>query len=268
MEKKANIISLIIVTILVASIAIYIILTGMVAKDYNYVQIEVNPRAEFLCDNKFNVVSVYPLNQDARIVLSDLDLIGLDIEEATTTFIDECAKAGYIDVNGIDNSTNITVIDGITQRLDVHVTQSVYKYFQSNEIMSAVTETYEDRSMFDEKKKQKVNCSNKLKLIQTLTEQDQNLSIDKLRKLSEVELVDIVEKHHKNTPFIPTEEELEEKTQRIKNNSSYYNKHKKAITPNTQREFSTLFSDFQKDSIKEYQENFNKEYIYWQENKV
>ena len=67
-------------------------------------------------------------------------------------FLDECSKTGYIDVNGVNNATNITVIDGITQALDVHTTKAVYKYFKDHEILSAAVENYEDRSMFDEKK--------------------------------------------------------------------------------------------------------------------
>jgi hypothetical protein len=268
MEKKGTIISLIAVVIVIGCAVGYIILSGIIAQDFNYVQIEVNPRIEFLCDKKFNVVSVYPINSDARIVLSDIDLIGLSIEDATRVFIDECARAGYIDVNGINNATNITVIDGLTQRLDVHVTQSVYKYFNENEIMASVTETYEDRSIFDEKKKNKVNCSNKYKLIKTMVDIDHSLSIDNLRKYSEVELVDMVEKRHKENPYTPTEDEVQQKTKRILSNAKYYDKHKQAITQFTQKEFSDLFQDFQKNSSKKHLENFDKQYTLWQEKHI
>ena len=265
MEKKATIISIIAVVIIIGCASAYIIFSGMIAKEYNYVQIEVNPRVEFLCDKKFNVLSIYPLNEDARIVLSDIDLVGLRVEEATSIFLDECAKTGYIDVNGIDNSTNITVIDGITQTLDVHVTKQVYDYYRIKEIMSAVTETYEDRSMFDKKKENKVNCSNKYKLITTIIETDNSQNMNTLRKNKEVELVEIVANRHKNNPFTPTTQELEKKQELIKSNKSKYDKHMKAITNNSQKEFSELFDDFQKESIKEYQQNFNKKYNLWQE---
>ena len=253
MEKKGTIICIIAIIILVAGTSAFIIFSGLIAQDYNYVQLEVNPRIEFLCDKKFNVVSVYPLNNDARIVISDLDLIGLNIEDASRVFLDECAKTGYIDVNGVNNSTNITVIDGITQRLDVHVTKSVYDYYRENEIMSAVTETYEDRKMFDEKKKNHVNCSNKYKLIKTISEIDENATIESLRKKTEVELVDMVENRHQQNPYTPTEEELLKKQNLILQNNTTYSQHINAISDNTQKEFSTLFDKFQKESIKEYQ---------------
>ena len=61
MEKKGTIICIIAIIILVAGTSAFIIFSGLIAQDYNYVQLEVNPKIEFLCDKKFNVVSVYPL---------------------------------------------------------------------------------------------------------------------------------------------------------------------------------------------------------------
>ena len=260
------IISLIALTIIVAVASCYIIFSGITTKEYNYVQLEVNPRVEFVCDKKFNVVSYQPLNNDARIVLSDLDLIGLDVDKASTIFLDECAKTGYIKVDGLDNSTNITVVDGITQALDVHITQEVYNYYRNNEIMSIVTETYEDRNMFDEKVKNKVSCINKYKLLSTIIEKDKTQDFKKLKKLSEASLVELVAEEHKNNPYIPTEEEKLTKQKLIMNNAETYNTHKKCISNYSQQEFSELFSKYQKLSGKKYFNNYKQEYINWQNN--
>ena len=149
MEKKGTIISLIFVITVVICASLFIVLSGITAKDYNYVLLEINPKVEFICDNNFKVVSYKPLNSDGEIVLSNLDYKGIDIEVAAVDFINECARTGYIDVDGNDNAVNITVIDGITQALDAHVTEKVYSYLRQKEILCAVVENYEDRSMFD-----------------------------------------------------------------------------------------------------------------------
>lgn len=268
MEKRGTIICLILVAVIVVGSALTIILSGTTAGDYNYVQLEINPRVEFICDKKFKVVSVAPLNDDARIVLTGLDLIDKDIKQASSIFLDECAKTGYIDVNGVDNATNVTVVDGLTQALDVHVMQSIYKYFKDNEIMASVTETYEDRKMFDGKKENDVCCVNKFKLATTISEVRKDSDFQTLKKMNEVTLIDIVVDNHKNSPFTPTEEEIAIKQTLIEKNKNIYDTHKKAITKNTQREFSKLFEDFQKSSIKEYQQDFVKQYTIWQENRV
>ena len=267
MEKKNTIICLIVVALIVGCAVATIIISGITAKDYNYVQIEVNPRAEFILDKKFKVVSVNPLNNDARIVLSDMNLIGMEMDDAATEYLTECAKTGYLDVNGVNNAANITVIDGLTQALDVHVTQTTYEFFRENEIMGAVTETYEDRTMFDKRKEEQVCCSNKYKLLTTITEVDPSKDIKSLKKMSEVNLIEMVAKKHKDEPFIPTEEEIVRKQELIATNANKYNVHMKSITDNTQKEFSKLFDDFQKISTKAYMQDFEKEYEKWQEEK-
>ena len=265
MEKKGTIISIIALIIIVGTACCYIIFSGITTKEYNYVQLEVNPRVEFICDKKFDIVSVQPLNADARIVLSDLNLIGMNADKAATVFLDECAKTGFIKVNGIDNSTNITVVDGITQALDVHITQKVYKYYLDNEILSVVTETYEDRNMFDEKIKNKVSCTNKYKLLTTIIEKDNSQDFEQLKKLRESKLVELVAEEHKAKPFVPTDEEKTLKQNLIKNNSSIYNTHKKCISNYSQQEFSKLFNKHQKLSGKNYFNNYTKQYNNWQQ---
>ena len=265
MEKKGTIISIIALIIIVGTACCYIIFSGITTKEYNYVQLEVNPRVEFICDKKFDIVSVQPLNADARIVLSDLNLIGMNADKAATVFLDECAKTGFIKVNGIDNSTNITVVDGITQALDVHITQKVYKYYLDNEILSVVTETYEDRNMFDEKIKNKVSCTNKYKLLTTIIEKNNSQDFEQLKKLRESKLVELVAEEHKAKPFVPTDEEKTLKQNLIKNNSSVYNTHKKCISNYSQQEFSKLFNKHQKLSGKNYFNDYTKQYNNWQQ---
>lgn len=268
MEKKSTIISLIFIIAIVASASFLIIFLGITAKDYNYVLLEVNPKVEFICDNNFKVVSCKPLNEDGEIVLAGVDYKGLDIEVASVDFLNECARTGYIDVDGNDNAVNITVIDGITQALDVHVTQKIYNYFRKKEILCAVVENYEDRSMFDQKKENKVCCVNKYKLISTLVERNDNNQVDVLKNLSEVELIDIVANEHIDNPYINTEEILSTKEKLIELNKEKYDRHMNAISKNSQKEFNEIFEDFQKSSGKKYMQNYTKEYNNWQNNNI
>ena len=268
MEKKGTIISLIFVAVIVLSAALFIIFSGITANEYNYVQLEVNPRVEFICDKNFKVISFRPLNDDAKVVLAGVEYKGMDIEDASADFMDVCARTGFIDVNGNDNAVNITVVDGITQALDVHVVQSINEYLQKNEILCAVTENYEDRSMNDAKKEYGICCSNKYKLISTLIEYDSNLTIQDLKKLSEVELIDMITNIHTTESFTPSEDDIELKTKMIDFNRVKYNTHKSAITDATQREFAEIFNDFRNLSSENYRQNYTKQYIQWQNNRV
>lgn len=267
MEKKGTIFSLIFLGFVVIGAVLTIILLGITAGDYNYVQLEINPRVEFLCDKKFKVVSVAPLNNDAGVVLADMELIGLDIDKAVGLYLDECAKTGYLNVDGIDNAVNLTVLDGLTQALDVHIMQSIYGYLRENEIMASVTENYEIREMFDKKKENNICCVNKYKLVTTLSETQDELDFKTLKKMSEVNLIDLVKLNHEKAPYTPSQEQIEAKEKLIEDNEKKYSTHKKNISHNTQKEFFELFEKFQKSSGKKYQQNFEEEYTKWQESK-
>lgn len=264
MEKKGTILSLIFIGVILLSAVGYIIFAGITANDYNYVQLEINPRVEFLCDKKFKVVSARPINDDAEIILTGVEYKGMDISDACVDFIDACARAGYIDVDSKDNAVNITVIDGITQALDVHVTQSINNYLRQNEIYCAVIENYEDRHMFDKKKEYNVCCANKFKLMQTLHEAMPEKSLEDLAKLHEVKLIEMVKDYHENNTFQPTEEDIELKTKLIDFNREKYLAHKEKITNESQAEFSKEYDKFQKIDGAKYAIDFNKSYTTWQ----
>lgn len=268
MEKRSTILSLIFIFAVIISAIIFIIFSGITAKDYNYVQLEVNPRVEFICDKFFNVISVRPINEDAKVILSDIDYTGMDVDEASVDFVDLCARTGYIDVDGEDNAVNITVIDGITQALDVHVTQSIYEYLKNKEILCAVVENYEDRSMFDEKKRNNVCCSNKYKLMKTIQNYDDTKSIESLNKLSEESLIDMVENIHRSDPFIPSEDNKTLKEKLLQINKEKYDKHMDKITDKSRAEFSDSFDKFQKNNAKIFFENYTREYNNWQEKNI
>lgn len=268
MEKKGTIVSLIFVGIVLLSAVGFIIFSGITANEYNYVQLEINPRVEFLCDKNFKVVSVRPINEDAEIILTGVEYKGMDISDASVDFIDTCARAGYIDVDGNDNAVNITIIDGITQALDVHVTQKINNYFRDNEILCAVVENYEDRNMFDKKKENNVCCPNKFKLMETMHEILPEKNLEDLAKLSEVELIDMLNDIHSEYTFEPTHDMIELKTKLIDFNREKYNAHKEKITDESLSKFSTTYEKFQKNEGKKFAENFEKSYLEWQNSHI
>ena len=268
MEKKNTIFSLIFVAFVVIGAVALIIISGITARDYNYVQLEVNPRVEFLCDSHFKVVSFKPLNEDAEILLCDVEYKGMDIEDASKDYLELCAKTGFIDVDSDNNAVNITVIDGLTQALDVHVTQEINEYLQKNEIMCAVVENYEDRKMFDNKKENKVCCANKYKLMTTIKEYDNNNKIESLNKLSEVKLIDMVENIHKKYKLENKENLLKIKKELIENNKEKYKNHINKKTDKSQQTFSKEFDKFQKTTGEKYRIDFKEEYTNWQNHQL
>lgn len=74
----------------------------------SYVTIDINPSVEFAVNIDDEVVDVIALNNDADIITSDLDLIGLSVEEATDAVINAAIETGYIDELSEDNTVVVT----------------------------------------------------------------------------------------------------------------------------------------------------------------
>lgn len=268
MEKRATVISLIFVGVIVLSAVGLIIFMGITARDYNYVQLEINPRIEFIVDKNFKVVSYAPLNDDGLILLAGENLKGMDIDDACARVLDLSARLGYIDVDGVDNAINLTVIDGLTQALDTHICEGIYGYLKDSEIISAVTENAEDRKMLEEKKKEGLCCSNKYKLISSIMELDKNQNMDDLKKLSEIKLINMVTNIHQTKHFKVTTDDLKAKQDRIDEYEQKYIEHLSKITDKSKSEFSTLLEKFQMSSSSKFKINFEKEYSKWQKDKT
>jgi len=68
-----------------------------------YLTLGVNPEVEFVIDDEEAIISFLPLNEDAEIVLAELDLEGKPIEDGVEAFLDEAVETGYVDVDADDN---------------------------------------------------------------------------------------------------------------------------------------------------------------------
>lgn len=72
-------------------------------KAYGIIDIQINPSITIVVDANYKVVSFMPANDDAEILLSDMDIIGLDDEEAVEQIIEEAYKSGFLDVMSEEN---------------------------------------------------------------------------------------------------------------------------------------------------------------------
>lgn len=75
-------------------------------KNYSYVILKINPEVELAVDYKEVVREVNPLNEDADLLISDLNLVGKPLEEVTETIIDET-----IEIGKLDNTIELKVIN-------------------------------------------------------------------------------------------------------------------------------------------------------------
>lgn len=101
--------------------------------------LEVNPEVMFTIDENGAVVSVTALNSDADVVIADSDrlksLVGVPFEESAKTFIDICAKLGYLK---LDESGAVKIThSGDGENISSAVSK-IENYFKEKGVFSVV----------------------------------------------------------------------------------------------------------------------------------
>ena len=186
MEKKKTIIVISIVLGIVIMVSLFIIFSGLLVNDSDYILLEVNPKIEFITNNNFEVTSFAPLNKEAKELVIQEDFLGLKADEACTKFVDLCAKAGYIDVDGEDNAVKISTVDGLTQALEVHIVSRLNEYFLQNEILCNIIENAHDLEEYNQAKKHSISSIPKYSIIKTIIDNNYSeKSISELSKMNE-----------------------------------------------------------------------------------
>lgn len=267
MKKYAPTIITISVVILSAIVTcLIVIFWGNTTNGENYVQIEVNPKIEFLVNEKGQITYYYPLNTECEELIINEEFLNINIKDGVTKFLKLCTQMGYLslssDIDENNNAVNITVIDGITQVMDIDIYTTVNNYLLQNEILSVITENKNDLALFKECKEKNIMSPNKLKLINSLIFHNPLLSIDELNKLDENSLIEMLEDMSITLPN-PTEQQYNNKTKLIDFNRLNYEEHLDKITDSTTKEYKQNLIKYQAQKTNQYEQNFEDKYEKW-----
>ncbi len=271
MKKGKEILTIVSILIFVAIVGVLVTFNGVKAHNNHYVRVEVNPKVEFITDANNNVISLMPINNEAKTLLVQEKFIGMKVYDACEKFVDLCAQANYIDVNGDDNAVRITVVSGLTQALENKVYSKINNYFKNNEIKAVVVESDNDIDLISEALDKNIASANKLMLINAVIEKDNTLNEKELNKLSETKLIDKLISLHKQNPYNSddfTTEEITNKTKLIDFNRENFESHIERISNKSISEFQKTYDKHQAKYQDSYEENFNKEYNEWRNSKL
>mgnify|MGYP006867957993 CR=1 FL=1 len=73
-------------------------------KVVSYLSIDINPSVMLGVNSKDTVKEVDNLNDDAKKLTEDLDLVGMEVDDATNKIIDKAIELGYINEEDSDNT--------------------------------------------------------------------------------------------------------------------------------------------------------------------
>jgi len=109
------------------------------------VTLSINPEVTFaVSDNK--IMSVSSMNEDADILLSDVDLVGMDVDVASSLFVEMATDNGYIDEDSEDNEVTVEIIteDG-EEDLENSIKDKINSYLRNKGISCKInSETFEE----------------------------------------------------------------------------------------------------------------------------
>ncbi|MDD4733395.1 MAG: hypothetical protein PHU05_00870 [Bacilli bacterium] len=246
--NKKNIFIITIIIIVVALLG-YVVL-NFNNKKLSYVSISINPDI-MLAVNDANIVEeVIPLNEDADIIISDLEIVGMDIESASKKVIDAAIETGYIDEYSDENIIVVTATneqEQERQRLEKKVIDSLNDNLEERKIFPIII-----TGVSDEMKEEALlyGISNgKMLLVSRAASLDPTLDKEQLATLSVKEIQNEIKESIKvrHEALNKNKEELKNKFKEEKDNL------KKTYREKIQQMEKTLLEDygFDKDEMKE-----------------
>ena len=100
---------------------------------------DVNPSIELKLNNEEKIIKVTALNEDAKIILEDMDLKGVDLDVAVNALIGSMIKNGYL--SDIANSILVSVNSKnqeIENKLQNKLREEISTFIRSNNLEGAV----------------------------------------------------------------------------------------------------------------------------------
>lgn len=167
---------------------------AVVAGEGTIISIDVNPSIEVTVNGEDKVVSAVALNEDAKIVLADMDLKNVDLNVALNAIMGSLMKNGYLDE--VYNAINICVEDDDADRansLGEKVSGEINNIFDQKDLLGEVNMQYyasnaETRALATE-----YNVSvGKLTLAQQISD-NMNIPLEDTLQLTIAELWDLME---------------------------------------------------------------------------
>lgn len=261
MKKLSQAITIGVVLALVAVVAIIVVLIDNKHDHTHYVCIEVNPRVEFLTDGNHKVRTIKPINQEAKELLFDEEFVGMAVDDACVKFVDLCARAGYIKVDG-ENAVKLSVLSGLNQKLEVDIQSDINKYFVDYNILGIVIDSSQDLQAYKDAKSMGVSTT-KYDLMQAVHDDDSSMPMANLKKFSQKQLLEKIEDAHNNYSLKFTPQEIANKSKLIDFNRENYENHVKNITNESTREFKDDLKKFKSEKTHYYKVDFNNRYNTW-----
>ncbi len=153
------------------------------------VSVEINPSIELKINKAAEVLEANALNEDAKVVLGKMKLVGTDVYTATNAIVGALLKHGYIDE--LANSILISVEDADSTRgtrLQDELSNEMNAILEAASVNASILSQYVDGAQVEDVSKQYEISHGKAALIAEIMKGNPNYVFEELAKLSVNEL--------------------------------------------------------------------------------
>lgn len=178
-----------------------------------YVVIDINPSIEIVTNEDGKVLRVTALNEDAQVLLVDVDLKGKTFEEAVDAIIELAKELGYIDQ--LDENAILFTVEAEEERtveeLIKFLQEKVNKFKDKHKlrIECLIEQLSKDPNLVEEARDLDLSV-NKLALIKAAIEINPELTIEEARKFPIKDLLKIIADSREDADGIVNDENLAE----------------------------------------------------------
>lgn len=151
---------------------------------------DVNPSLEIKVNDKEEIVEVIAHNDEAKEIISGMDLNGVDLEVGTNAILGSMLKYGYID--DVKNSILVTVTgnnDKKNKEIEEKIIADIYKYLMASDVNGSVMgQTVNSNSELEALAKKYNITIGKAELINKIISSNPMYTYENLVELSTTEL--------------------------------------------------------------------------------
>lgn len=109
-------------------------------EELTYVSLRINPEIELIADEDGTVVAANAVNDDGEILLTTVEVVGSDVEDAAAAFTEGANELGYITEGETDTVyIGVESADGDSADIEEKLNKSVRDYFKNNGINGKVS---------------------------------------------------------------------------------------------------------------------------------
>ncbi|MGL5438014.1 MAG: anti-sigma-I factor RsgI family protein [Lachnospiraceae bacterium] len=155
--------------------------------------LDVNPSVELSVNRKNRVLEASALNEEAVIILGDMDLEGVDVNVAVNAVVGSMVTNGYFDE--LDNAILVTVTnDSISKasQLRTSIVDDIEKTLEENQVQAVVYDQQViERDEIKQLAQQYGISYGKAYFLKELIDQNKELTMDDMEKLSAMTMEEI-----------------------------------------------------------------------------